>query len=144
MTFIRKHWYILPAAVYLALWAWLWQHAGFESFGHAFERTYLHVFAGPAVFMGAFWGLWWLERHKVLVARGMACYVIPCIVSAMAIFFREVFDVFNGSPLPKSFLDLASWLAGTGWGAWLAYRIEPFLHEVNNEIRFDRADRKRT
>ena len=142
MKYLKRHWYIIPAVLYAALWLWLWQDAGYESFAHAFERTYLHVFSGPAVFLGLFWIQWVLDRKTgTFSLRGLAAYIVPCLAAAFLIFLREVFDVRNGSPLPKSFLDFASWLIGTGWGAYFTYRIAPYAHRTAGEIASARVGR---
>jgi hypothetical protein len=50
------------------------------------------------------------------------------LIAALAVFafstLREAYDVSVGQPLVKAFTDYASWIIGTGVGAWGLYRIK--------------------
>lgn len=62
----------------------------------------------------------WLPKsmYQTLIYAGLTVFAISTM--------REAYDVAHGQPLVKAFTDYASWLVGTGFGAWGLYRWHHF------------------
>jgi len=105
-----------------------------------FERYVLHIFEAAAVYLLAVAIFYWIVR-KLGWRRmqGWWALVAPAVLAFLPISFREVFDVYNGDPIYKSFSDWSSWMVGFGLCIWGIYRLTPLFDEILREIRFSRS-----
>lgn len=81
---------------------------------HILDRAALHILMGAGVYLIAFFIMRWAMRRNPELMRD----VIPAMLAAGFIGWREAWDVGHGQPLVKAFTDYASWIIGTGLATW--------------------------
>lgn len=103
---------------------------------YVFERYVLHIFEAAAVYLLAVAIFYWVVR-KLGWRRmqGWWALVAPAVLAFIPISFREVFDVYNGDPIYKSFSDWSSWMVGFGLAIWGIYRLTPLFNDILGEIQ---------
>lgn len=110
---------------------------------YVFERYVLHIFEATAIYLIAVAAFYWMMR-KLGWRRmqGWWALIAPAVLAFIPISFREVFDVYNGDPIYKSFTDWSSWMVGFGLAIWGIYRLTPLFYEILIEIKFGEVRRE--
>ncbi len=78
------------------------------------ERGFLHIFMACSFYLIAFFALHcamkrWPKR---------TLQIVPALLAAGFIGWREAYDVAHGQPLVKAFTDYSSWLIGMALAVW--------------------------
>jgi hypothetical protein len=96
-------------------------------FLHILFRFGLHFLAAGFISACTYAVCSWLWRKLDWPLRRQAQQVVflifTCLPVALIPSLREAFDVAAGQPILKAATDYVSWFAGTGFMAWLLYRI---------------------
>ena len=107
---------------------------------YVLERYALHILEATAIYLIAVAGFYWIMR-KLGWRRmqGWWALIAPAVLAFIPISFREVFDVYHGDPIYKSFTDWSSWMVGFGLAIWGIYRLTPLFDEILREIKMNRS-----
>jgi hypothetical protein len=108
--------------------------------GYVIERYVLHIFLAFAIYLIATAGFYWAIR-KLNWSRmqGWWALVSPAVLAFIFISGREVFDVYHGDPVYKSFTDWSSWIVGLGLAIWGIYRLTPLFNDILIEIKMQHS-----
>lgn len=102
---------------------------------YVLERYALHIFEAAAVYLLAVAVFYWIVRKLGWKRmQGWWALVAPAVLAFLPISFREVFDVYHGDPIYKSFFDWSSWMVGFGLAIWGIYRLTPLFWDILQEI----------
>jgi hypothetical protein len=98
-------------------------------FLHILDRFVIHLASATSLVMAATFAIMYLRRRVADSQQWIpANFNSQLMIAALAVFafstMREAYDVSVGQPLVKAFTDYASWIIGTGVGAWGLYRIK--------------------
>jgi hypothetical protein len=96
---------------------------------HILDRFVIHLASATSLVMAATFAIMYLRRkiadsQQWIPANFNSQLLLAALLVASVAFMREPYDVNNGQPLVKAFFDFASWIIGTGVGAWGLYRIK--------------------
>ena len=96
---------------------------------HIVERTLVHLFSSGGVYLLAAWLLEQLGRAAPAwsLPDGVMVLALLAALPFALISLWEAFDVWRGGWVWKSVIDWASWPAGLGASAWLAWSLAPRL-----------------
>ncbi len=78
------------------------------------ERGFTHVLMSGSVYLFAFFALHFAMKRWP--KRTMQ--IVPALLAAAFIGWREAFDVAHGQPEIKAYTDYASWLFGMALAIW--------------------------
>ncbi len=81
---------------------------------HIIERALTHILMSGSVYLIGFFALHWAMRKNA--KRTMQ--ILPGLLCAALIGWREAYDVAQGQPLLKAYTDYASWLIGMALAIW--------------------------
>jgi hypothetical protein len=82
---------------------------------HIIDRSLIHLFSSIGCVVSMFFTLRSIARHKrdwPIPEKINIQLFICCLLVVLVAFIREPFDVSQGDPAYKSYIDLSAWMVG--------------------------------